>query len=461
MNASGSHREGRPIRVAVAGGGPAGTFFAYCLLKEAARRGRAVEVTIFEPKTFERRGASHCNYCQGVISDGLLGEMKKLGLWIPEQVIRARIKSYSLVTLGGEVRLPVPDGQHVFTVFRGHGPVEESEGAISFDQFLLDKAVQCGVVKKALRIDRVTIVPGSDNPVTIIDYHGGIHQADMIIGAYGVNSDLGEQFEELGFGYRRPATDSALQAEFRYGSDVDGKPGQEIRIFALGLPQIRFAVVTPKRSHATVSLIGEHLGSRHMERFLAHSQVAGRLSSRAGGKCSMRCSCAPLMPIGDGGTLAAAHCLIIGDAAVSRYYKNGIESALRSAEIAAGVLVEHGPSNGAALERHYSRRVKRIFGTDNFLGRVLFDLHDRIYRIRSVAAGYLAIARGDFGITGHSRRKLRWILWNMFTGDATYSRIFLNCLDPILLARIVVVSLKMRLFTGTMERDRDADENDR
>jgi hypothetical protein len=35
-------------------------------------------------------------------------------------------------------------------------------------------------------------------------------------------------------------------------------------------------VVTPKRSHATVSLIGEHLGSVHMERFVTHPLAAGR-----------------------------------------------------------------------------------------------------------------------------------------------------------------------------------------
>ncbi len=455
MSVSGLDIGNRPIRVAVAGGGPAGTFFAYCLCREAAQRGRTVSVTIFEPKAFERRGAFHCNYCQGVISDGLLGEMKKLGLWIPDQVIRAKIRSYCLVTLGGEIRLPVPEGQHIFTVFRGHGPVEESEGAISFDQYLLDKAVQCGARSVKASIEAVRIEPGAADPVTITTHNGDTHKADMLIGAFGVNSKLGEQFEKFGCGYNRPPTDSALQAEIRYESTGDEKQGQQIGIFALGLPRIRFAVITPKRNHATVSLIGEQLGAPQLERFLSHPFVAGRIMAMAGGKGTMRCNCAPQMPCGDGGVLAGSHWLVIGDAAVSRYYKNGIESALRSAALAARVLVEHGPERGELLERHYSRRVKKMFGLDNMLGRFLFALHDRIYRLKPVAAGYLAIARGDYGITGHSRRKLRWILWNMFTGDASYSRIFVNCLDPILLTRIVAVSLKILLFGNKAGESKD------
>ena len=451
VSASYSDMASRPIRVAVVGGGPAGTFFAYCLCQEASRRGRAVSVTVFEPKAFERRGAYHCNYCQGVISDGLLAEMKKLGLWIPDKVIRTKIKSYSLVTLGGEVSLPVPEGQHIFTVFRGHGPVDESAGAISFDQFLLDKAVQSGARKVNAYIEAIRIKPGTADPVTITSRDGATFSADMIVGAFGVNSNLGVQFEELGNGYSRPPTDSALQAELRYENAMEGESGQQIRIFALGLPGVRFAVITPKRKHATVSLIGERLDSMHLEQFLSHQLVAGRVRAMAGGEGKMRCQCAPLMPVGDGGELAGKHWFVIGDAAVSRYYKNGIESALRSAELAARVLVEHGPECGEKLERHYSRRVKKMFGLDNRLGQLLFALHDRFYRLHTVASGCLAIARGDYGITGHSRRKLRWIMWNMFTGDASYSKIFLNCLDPVLWFKIVVVSLRFRRLGNKAE----------
>ncbi|HLA38886.1 MAG TPA: NAD(P)/FAD-dependent oxidoreductase [Candidatus Glassbacteria bacterium] len=448
MSQTGWERAGGPVRVAVVGGGPAGTFFVWCLMKKATSRNLPVDVTIFEPKTFEQRGAYHCNYCQGVISAGLLRQMERIGLAIPPQVIQARIKSYSLVTLGGELNLPAPPNQEIYTVFRGHGPVPEKEGAISFDQFLLDRAIAAGARKVGVLVRKVSIEPGAASPVSLVDHLGKTWQADVLIGAFGVNSKLGEQFRLLGFGYRHPATSSALQAEYRIlDGNLQNHSADEIKIFALGLYPIRFGVITPKRSHLTVSMIGEFLRYEHLERFMQHRLVRKHLPAGID-LASSRCSCAPQIPVSDGGELAGPHCLIVGDAAVSRYYKNGIESALLSAELAAEVLLEHGCGSKEILREHYTRKVKKIFKLDNQMGRLLYDLHDRIYRLPSLAYTLLAIAQGEFGLTGSSRRKLRWILWNMFTGDSSYRRIFFKCLDPLLLFRVLTLTLST--FAGRL-----------
>ena len=449
MVSPGSARQGKAMRVAVVGGGPAGTFFVHCLYQQAKQRGMPVEVTIFEPKRFEQRGAFHCNLCQGVISAGLLAAMEKIGLSIPKQVIQAQIKSYRLITLGGELRLPVPGDQEIYTVFRGQGPVSEKAGAISFDQFLLDKALAGGAVKIPAMISNIEIRHKAEDPVILTDHEGRSYQADIVVGAFGVNSKIGLQFEKLGFGYRAPGTSSALQAE--YSTDDQGilrQFGNEIKVFALGLYPIRFAVITPKRSHITVSLIGQHLRSGHLERFMQHPLVQEHIP--AGLETSApKCECMPLFPISDGGELAGEHCMIIGDSAVSRYYKNGIESALRSAELAAEVLAEFGPEQPEQLQRHYTRRVKKIFSMDNSLGRALFRVHDFINQLPSMTSSHLKITRGDYGLTGHSRKKLRWILWNMFTGDASYRKIFVHCLDPILLFSIITTTLWFRFSKGS------------
>ena len=52
-------------RVAVVGGGPAGSFFAYFLLKMADAIDLEVEVDIFDPRTFNRCGPAGCNHCGG------------------------------------------------------------------------------------------------------------------------------------------------------------------------------------------------------------------------------------------------------------------------------------------------------------------------------------------------------------------------------------------------------------
>jgi len=446
MSVTDSARQGKAMRVAVVGGGPAGTFFVHCLYHQAKQRGLPVEVTIFEPKKFEHRGAFHCNFCQGVVSASLLAAMKKIGLSLPKQVIQAKIKSYRLITLGGELLLPVSGDQEIYTVFRGQGPVSEKAGAISFDQFLLDKALGEGAVKTPVMISKIEIRHKAENPVVLTDHEGRSYQADIVVGAFGVNSKISLRFEDLGFGYKKPGTSSALQAEYR--TEDHGIPrqfGNEIKIFALGLYPIRFAVITPKRSHITVSLIGQNLRSEHLERFMEHPLVQKHIPASLD-TAAPRCECTPLFPISDGNELAGGHCMIIGDAAVSRYYKNGIESALRSAERAAEVLAEFGPEQPEQLQRYYTRRVKKIFSMDNSLGRALFRVHDFINRLPSMTRAHLEIARGDYGLTGHSSKKLRWILWNMFTGDASYRKIFLHCLDPLFLFSIIAATLRSRFL---------------
>ena len=55
-------------RVAIAGGGPAGSFFALYLLKYARERGIRPEITIYEPSEFDEPGPKGCKGCAGVLS---------------------------------------------------------------------------------------------------------------------------------------------------------------------------------------------------------------------------------------------------------------------------------------------------------------------------------------------------------------------------------------------------------
>ena len=50
-------------RVAVMGGGPAGSFFSYFLLTMAERAGLEIHVDIYEPRNFDVSGPAGCNMC--------------------------------------------------------------------------------------------------------------------------------------------------------------------------------------------------------------------------------------------------------------------------------------------------------------------------------------------------------------------------------------------------------------
>src|SRR5512139_3307879 len=59
-------------RIAVLGGGPAGSFFSYFLLEMASRVGIDLSVDMIERKSFDAAGPAGCNMCGGIISESLV-----------------------------------------------------------------------------------------------------------------------------------------------------------------------------------------------------------------------------------------------------------------------------------------------------------------------------------------------------------------------------------------------------
>ena len=65
------------MRIAVVGGGPAGSFFSYFLLEMAKETGIQVELDIYEPRDFSRQGPAGCNMCGGIASEALVQELAR------------------------------------------------------------------------------------------------------------------------------------------------------------------------------------------------------------------------------------------------------------------------------------------------------------------------------------------------------------------------------------------------
>ena len=133
--------------VAVVGGGPAGSFFAIHLLREARRLNRRIDVVIVEkrglvdlgPDSFQCRG---CNFCAGGISPRLHEILTEHGLVVPEEVIQGRIDYVWIQGQWKNFRLRVPKGMQMYSVFRGSLPSRRSGAPGGFDAFLLGEAVK-------------------------------------------------------------------------------------------------------------------------------------------------------------------------------------------------------------------------------------------------------------------------------------------------------------------------------
>ena len=133
-------------RVAVVGGGPAGSFFAYYLQDLASRSGLDLEVVIYEPRVYEKPGPVGCNMCGGIISESLVQNLAIDGINLPSTVIQRGIDSYMLHTDVGSVRIETPlDERRIGAVHRGSGPRDLKEATWhSFDGFLQQKAIEMG-----------------------------------------------------------------------------------------------------------------------------------------------------------------------------------------------------------------------------------------------------------------------------------------------------------------------------
>ena len=78
-------------RVAVIGGGPAGSFFAYFVLKMAQAVDLELAVDIYEPRGFSRCGPAGCNHCGGIVSESLVQILASEGIVLPAEVVQRGI----------------------------------------------------------------------------------------------------------------------------------------------------------------------------------------------------------------------------------------------------------------------------------------------------------------------------------------------------------------------------------
>jgi flavin-dependent dehydrogenase len=440
------------MRVGVIGGGPAGAVCAIELRRGTLRGGGRPEVLLFDGKSFARAGPQGCNMCAGVIPKALLERLAALGAEIPDALIQREITGHYFETRAGGVHISGDPEATIYTVFRSAGPrTAAPEIAQSFDHLLLQTALQSGVthVEEHVRDVRMPEAPGA--PFRLQTATEG-YDIDVVVGAFGVNSALARQFGELGFGYQAPLTYRVAQAEMPVDSAfITSVFGEEIKIFALGLPGISFGALTPKRTHLTATVIGRDVERADLEQFLEHPRVRRHLPPDWA-LPAVYCHCAPRLPVTAAKNVVADRLLIIGDAHIARYLKGGIESAFFTGAQAAGALL-HGELSCDSLYQRYVRPCHARYLRDNEQGRFLFRLNDAI-------SGSPVLSRAGRWLLEREQRRPRWqdrhhtqIMWHIFTGSAPYREIMARVISPpSLLRTLLAVALSA---TGMLKERRD------
>jgi len=417
--------------IAVIGGGPAGSFFALFVLHHARQAGLDLRVTLFEPRDFTRPGPKGCNMCAGLIPVRVLRELAEIGLAVPERVIRARIRHYTLHTAAGQISLPQPDPDgDVVSIYRGQGPrcADAWAEPISFDGFLLETARARGVEVIPERVTAVAL-----HPQPRVTTPRRTVPAELVVLATGVN---GRSIHFTDLAYRPPPRRPMAQTELCLGPDhVQAALAGSVHVFLPRDGALTFGTLVPKGPCLNVSLLGRDVAAADLDRFLALPEVANLLA----GIRVRACGCQPHIAVGSGQPLYADRFVAVGDAGITRLYKNGIGTALRTARRAAETVVWHGVS-AAAFHAHYGPLGREI-AWDNQVGRFLFAFTHVFQHRRRLTLPHLRAILAEQTRPPAQRLHSR-LLWGMFTGVYPYRELLKMALHPRLQAHLFAGFLK-------------------
>ncbi len=433
-------------RVAIIGGGPAASLCALYLVRFTGSKGIHPEITIYQERNFDEPGPKGCKGCAGILSISLQKNLGELGLTIPEEIIQSKIEHYTVHSPYTTITISNPEkGMQIISVYRGGGPrLYDYENPISFDGWLLREAQKRNIRIEEHRVSHIYLGPEAG-----IEAAGKKLGYDLVVLASGVNT---KPVKIPGLEYVPPKTQIMAQDELYAGSaQVESKLSKVAHVFLIPHSGLIFGTLVPKGPFINVSVLSSGKYPVSVADFLKHELVQSVLPEQY----KRTCGCRPRAVVSSAHNYYTDRFVAIGDAAVSRLYKDGIGSALLTARQAARTIAYHGISR-QDFERYYQPFCSRI-DRDNQWGRRLFSVNDLVKdsRIFLLAQNRLI---GDEQKNARGRQPFTKAAWGMFTGSYSYSSIARMILRPASLANLLVALLKESLkgvsYRGAARLDR-------
>lgn len=430
-------------RVAVIGGGPAGSFFAFFLLDTANRIDLDLHVDIFEPRDFSSPGPVGCNMCGGIISESLVQMLAAEGLILPSTVVQRGIDSYTLHMDVGTVRIDTPvEEKRIAAITRGPGPRDLKEIKWqSFDGYLQKLAIDKGAQVVNERVREIEWEDGRPRLKTSKEFSDPY---DLLVFATGVNAASRRLIENLDDEYASPETTKTYIQEYFLGEDVIAEVlGSSMHVFLLDIPRLEFAAIIPKGDYVTVCLLGEEIDKDLVQAFLDSPEVK-ECFPPGWNPDARSCFCSPRISVAGARHPYGDRFVFIGDCGVTRLYKDGIGAAYRTAKAAATTAVLQGIS-AQSFADHYYPACRRI-ENDNLIGKFIFFVTRQIQRRRFTRRAVLRMTAHEQQ-SDPSQRQMSMVLWDTFTGSAPYKEILFRTFGPRFLARLsenIVISVTTR-----------------
>jgi len=448
-------------RVAVMGGGPAGSFFSYFLLTMAERVGLKVHVDIYEPRNFEFPGPIGCNMCGGVLYESLVQSLSVEGINLPPTVVQRGIEFNMLHLDVGNALIQTPRHEkRIATTFRGIGPrgLMEFKGH-SLDGYLLQSAIAKGARHIRARVDEVRWFTDANSQeqnkqLVQVKGQGGAFQIyDLLAVTSGVNTSTLKLFRDLDFGYQPPQTAKLLVREYFLGEEAVSKyVGSVFHAFLLDIPGLDYGAIIPKGAYVTVCLLSSHggLDAAAMQTFLNDPTVK-RIFPPDFSPANIACYCSPRINVMGSPQPFGDRIVFVGDSGVSRLYKDGIGAAYRSAKIAARTAVFQGIS-ADDFKRQYMKFCRKM-EFDNRIGKFLFRVIGQIQKTRIARQAVLSMVSDEQQGKADARRGMSMHMWDMLTGGASYKEVLLRTLNPIFWIRLLLSIVNSLLTRNEIQAD--------
>ena len=433
-------------RVAIVGGGPAGSFFAIHLLREAKRLDRHLDVVIVEKRGltdpsidgFQCRG---CNFCAGGISPRLNEILEEHGLVVPEEIIQGHIDHVWIQGQWKNFRLRVPKGMRMYSVFRGSLPSRRSGRPGGFDAFLLGEAVKkgarvlCGKVEAidyaASGMPRLRVRTKSEEAVPL--------EAGFVAIAIGINTHGGLDYRDDGLiaslqrlnpGFVPGRCRKAFIFELEVGEEYLARQMHREIYFIEHASKhlaLEHTALIPKGRFLTVAMIGKCIDEASLPRdsqqivhdFLTLPQIERILPGLE--SAPIACACAPKMTVTTAKRPFGDRFAIIGDAVGSRLNKDGLFSAHVTASRLAQTVLQDGIDK-QALAQGYEKAIKWL-AADNRYGGIVFGA-SRVAFTRPLLSRitYQAFAI-ERKLRDEGNRPLSAVLWKIASGTADYGEV--------------------------------------
>jgi len=429
-------------RIAVIGAGPSGSMFSYFFLSMAETIGLEVELDLYEPRSFCHRGPAGCNHCGGIVSESLVQRLATEGIRLPDDVVQRGIESYTLHMDVGDVEIATPlQEKRIAAVYRGNGPKEsEKLDTRSFDGFLLGLAEQSGANR---RQELVSDIRWVDDRVAVTSAGDETEYYELAVLATGVNSRLLEIVEGESGKFFKPERTKTFICEFHLGRELIRETfGPSMHVFLLDIPRLEFAALIPKGDYVTLCLLGDDIDENLMDRFFDSPEVKGCFpGSRIPAHV---CHCYPRINVSPSRPVFADRMVLVGDSGATRLFKDGIGAAYRTAKAAAKTAVFHGV-DAESFREHYAPMCGRI-SNDNRVGKFVFSVASLVQKARFARRGILRMtATEQLSVEGPQR--MSGILWDLFSGSASYTDVFMRTLHPAYIAKLV-----WNLVAGNLQR---------